>query len=469
LDSRKLWQAVLGELEVTLSSASYITWFNNTGILTHEDGRLVIGVPNGMARERIIRLYDEAVRESLEHCGVQLKSLEYLVSTQQIQASAMDPLSAAGASTAPTPASAKPGRPNRTSIAPGQTQAPLAPPTHPSLAAGYTFDSFVVGGSNELAYASARAVAQFPGEKYTCLFLYGGVGLGKTHLAQAIGNDIIRRWPNRQVRYVTSEQFTREFTDSIQTKKTKRFADLYRSLDVLIVDDIQFLGNKEKTQEEFFHTFNTLHQLGKQIILSSDKPPKAIPHLEERLRSRFEWGMVADIQRPDLETRAAIVQQKAASQRIKLPVDLVEYLARHYQQSIRELEGALTQLITYCEYHELDPSLAVMKALLGPSATNPRRRSITARTVIEKTAAYFDLHPDDITGTKRDRDIVVPRQIAMYLMREELGLSYPKIAQNVGGRDHTTAMHSCNKIEKALELDEDLRAELNQVKERISL
>jgi len=465
LDSRKLWQAVLGELEVTLSSASYITWFNNTGILSHDDGRMVIGVPNGVARERIVRLYDKAVRESLEHCGVQLQSLEYLISTQQIQSAAMDPLSAPSIPTA-RPAS-RPAA--RQTVAPGQTQAHLAAPTHPSLAASYTFDSFVVGGSNELAYASARAVAQFPGQKYTCLFLYGGVGLGKTHLAQAIGNDIIRRWPNRQVRYVTSEQFTREFTDSIQTKKTKRFADLYRSLDVLIVDDIQFLGNKEKTQEEFFHTFNTLHQLGKQIILSSDKPPKAIPHLEERLRSRFEWGMVADIQRPDLETRAAIVQQKAANQRIKLPVELVEYLARHYQQSIRELEGALTQLITYCEYHELDPSLAVMKALLGPSAANPRRRNITPQTVIEKTAAYFDLQPGDITGTKRDRDIVVPRQIAMYLMREELGLSYPKIAQNVGGRDHTTAMHSCNKIEKALELDEELRAELNQVKERISL
>jgi chromosomal replication initiator protein len=287
---------------------------------------------------------------------------------------------------------------------------------------------------------------------------------------QAIGNEVLRADPTKRVEYVTSEGFTNEFISSVSRKKNGNFADKYRNVDVLIIDDMQFLAGKEKTQEEFFHTFNDLHQANKQIIISSDKPPKAIGGLEERLRSRFEWGMTADIQKPDLETRSAILQSKASAQGVMLSTEVIDYLARHFQSNIRELEGALTQFMAFCELRGVEPSIAAATGLLGSIADNrPKRRIATPKVIIEKTAAYFDLQPTDITGSKRDKDIVVPRQIAMYLMRQELNLSFPKIASNVGGRDHTTAMHSVSKIEKLLEADENLRNEVKMIKERISL
>ena len=480
MDSRKLWQTVLGELEVTASPANFKTWFKDTGILSQENGRIVIAVPNPMAKGWLERKFNADITSSLNRIGVPFKSIEYKISTQlrqQAPAGTMATNSSAGvkdplvtAITSPVASGLKPVRTDITASPSQQTQAGFAAPVHPQLSPRYTFDNFVVGSSNEMAYATARAVANYPGEKYNPLFIYGGVGLGKTHLMQAIGNEIVRQDPAKRVRYVTSEQLTNEFLNSLQTKKTRRFADLYRNLDVLIVDDIQFLGNKEKTQEEFFHTFNTLHQASKQIIMSSDKAPKAIPHLEDRLRSRFESGMTADIQRPDLETRAAIIQNKALTSGMRLSFELVEYLARHFQNNIREMEGALIQLVAFCELHKTEPSLSIIKGLLGAQAlASSRRKLTTPKSIIEKTASYFDILPDDITGVRRDKDIVVPRQIAMYLMRTELKLSYPKIAAEVGGRDHSTAMHSVTKIERLLEVDDDLRNELSHVKERITV
>jgi chromosomal replication initiator protein len=452
MESRKLWQAVLGELEIKFTKANFNTWFRNTAIIKQEDGHVVIAVPNAFTRDWLEKKFGDAIRESVTRISPNIQQIDYKI---------------AGTSPATSP-----GRDQI--IAPAEAPVTPVAAANPAQAAGkklnqrYTLDSFVVGSSNDLAYAASQAVAANPGHKYNPLFIYGGVGLGKTHLIQAIGNEITAKDPSKNVLYVTSEQFTNEFISNVSGKSTKKFASRYRNLDVLIVDDIQFLGNKEKTQEEFFHTFNTLHQANKQVILSSDKPPRDIPNLEDRLRSRFEWGMVADIQKPDLETRAAIIQRKAESRGINLSPEVVERIARHYQHNIRELEGALTGILAQCELKNREPSEEFVSMLLGASAPAQRRKMPTPRMVLEKTASYFDLNSSDLTGPRRDKDIVVPRQIAMYIMREELRLSFPKIAKNVGGRDHTTAMHSVSKISKMLEFNEELRSEVSQIRERVT-
>lgn len=467
MNSRELWQAVLGEVEVTSSPAVFKTWFKPTSLLSKEDGRIVIAVPSTFIRDGLKKRYHDNIKEIVNRISPGIDQIEYKISTDTRYSNVptQETLVSLGAPTiqsTPTAHATLPG--------PHAAASAYFKNSTPSLNSRYTLDSFVVGPSNDLAFAACQAVAATPGSKYNPLFIYGGVGLGKTHLMQAVGNAILAKDPSKQVAYITSEQFTREFLDSIQAgKKGKQFAEKYRNLDVLIVDDIQFLGNKERTQEEFFHTFNALHQANKQVIMSSDKPPKAIPNLEDRLRSRFEWGMVADIQKPDLETRAAIIQQKAASRGVSLTLEVVEYLARQYQNNIRELEGALTSILGQSELKAKEPSLAFITSLLGSASPATRRKLPSPKAIIEKTSSYFDLQPSDIVGPRRDKEIVVPRQIAMYLMRTELNLSYPKIAQHVGGRDHTTAMHSVQKIEKLLEQNEEIRYEIGQVKERISL
>lgn len=452
MDKRGLWQAVLGELELTISKANFGTWFDRTAILSSDDGNVVIGVPNIITLTRLKHLYHASIKEVLERM-TKVQSIEYKLTPMTAQAAPADLFSAPTADVEPVRASAKP--------------APVAAPSG-SLSSKYTFDSFVVGSSNELAYAACQAVAKSPGTKYNPLFMYGGVGLGKTHLMQAVGNEILRRDPAKRIEYVTSEEFTNQFVNSIRNKKIHAFTNKFRDVDVLIIDDMQFLGTKEKTQEAFFHTFNSLHQANKQIIISSDKPPKAIPSLEERLRSRFESGMIADIQAPDLETRAAILQTKAEAAGVMLPAEVVEYLSRNIKQNIRELEGALTQLMAHCEFLGLAPSVAMVTGILGNIAmAKPKLKPLSAKLVIERTALYYDLAPDDIIGPKRDKEIVLPRQVAMYLMRHEMNLSFPKIAKAVGGRDHTTAMHSVNKVEKLVETDEMLRGEVSSLRERL--
>jgi chromosomal replication initiator protein len=329
----------------------------------------------------------------------------------------------------------------------------------------YTFDNFIVGSGSELAYAACQAVAAQPGTKYNPLFLYGNVGIGKTHLIQAVGNAVLVNNSNARVVYVSTEQFVQEFVDALRFKKNTDFAGFYRGADVLIVDDVQFLAGKEKIQEEFFHTFNALHQANKQIIISSDKPPRDIPTLEERLRSRFVWGMSIDMQAPDFETRCAILQTKAQNQGVDLTVDTTEYLATNVQTNTRELEGALNQLLAFCEMRGLEPSLSIATSLLGASHTRPKH--ISARQVIERTARHFQIPIEDILGPKRDKDIVVPRQVAMYMLRSELHLSFPKIARELGRKDHTTAMHSIEKIEKESRLDADIREAISEIKERL--
>jgi chromosomal replication initiator protein len=479
MNSRELWQAVLGEIEVTLGQAVYKTWFGSTSIITQEEGHIIIAVPNPYVRDNVKGRYHDKISAIIKKLHPAISSIEYKISTNaktlaprdtMLTANPAQPMAELTASApikqlapAPNPlrdVAAQPHRPQSRFTGVGQNR----------INRKYTLDNFVVGPSNDLAFAACQAVASSPGVKYNPLFIYGGVGLGKTHLMQAVGNEILRHDPSKNIAYITSEQFTAEFLHSIrQGNKGRQFADIYRNLDVLIVDDIQFLGSKERTQEEFFHTFNALHQANKQVILSSDKPPKDIPNLEDRLKSRFGWGMVADIQKPDLETRSAIILHKAADRNVDLSMEVVEYLARHYQQNIRELEGVLTSILAQCELKGKEPSMAFISSLIGSVSPTARRRLPSPKLIIDKTAAYFDVQPEDIIGPRRDKDIVLPRQIAMYLMRSELNLSHPKIAHHVGGRDHTTAMHSIKKIERLIETDDDLRTEINQVKERITV
>jgi len=457
MDPKGLWQAVLGELEVTISRANFATWFRNTAIISNEDGHVVIGVPNIMVKNWLEKKFHSDIKATLSKMNSAVHTVEYKVGN--IPAAHI-------ASTAPSMPAKRAEAPASKS---SQASLPIQSAAPNNLNPRYTFESFVVGSSNELAYAACQAVAKSPGTKYNPLYLYGGVGLGKTHLMQAVGNEIIRRDPSKRIEYVTSESFTNAFIGAIQKKKNSAFVDKFRNVDVLIIDDMQFLAGKEATQDEFFHTFNALHQSNKQIIISSDKPPQLLVQLEERLRSRFSWGMTTDIQTPDLETRSAILQAKAAAQGKILPLDVIDYLARHAQQNIRELEGALTQLLAACEVRNLEPNVALATQLLaGQAAARPKFKPLTPKVVIERVAAYFDLQMADIIGAKRDKEIVVPRQIVMYLMRHEMNLSFPKIAQAVGGRDHTTAMHSVSKIEKAIEDDDSLRGDVSAIREQLS-
>jgi chromosomal replication initiator protein len=452
----KLWQAVLGDIEISLSRGNYLTWFKNTQLLKQDSDKLVVGVPNVFIKQQLERKYNDLVTETVRKNGVANPVIEYKIQSIVRRTEAEE-------TALPLPASA----PQQQTVA-----IPAAKPntglTHTyrqGLNERYTFDTFVVGSGNELAYAACQAIAANPGTKYNPLFLYGGSGIGKTHLIQAVGNAVLASKPDARVIYVSTEQFVQEFVDALRYKKNTDFADHYRGADVLIVDDVQFLAGKEKIQEEFFHTFNALHQANKQIIISSDKPPREIPTLEERLRSRFVWGMSIDMQNPDFETRCAILQIKAETHHVELPNDVVDYLATNVQTNIRELEGALNQLLAFCEMRALEPNLAIVSGLLGSAQTRPKH--LSARQIIERCARHYQVSVEDIVGPKRDKDIVVPRQIAMYMLRSELHLSFPKIARELGRKDHTTAIHSVEKIEKESRLDADMRSALAEIKERL--
>ncbi len=331
----------------------------------------------------------------------------------------------------------------------------------------YVFEDFIVGSSNRLAHAASMAVAEQPAEIYNPLFLYGGVGLGKTHLLHAIGNRAMQNNKNMRVLYVSSERFTNEMINAIGDRRTEEFRARYRTIDVLLIDDIQFIAGKESTQEEFFHTFNSLHQSGKQIVISSDRPPKAILTLEDRLRSRFEGGLIADVQSPDLETRTAILRAKGQQQQVPVPLDVIDFLAHKVQSNIRELEGALTRIIAYASLNNAKLTVQLAAEALNDLSANSRRRSITAPRVIESVATYYNLDPSDLRGKVRSREVVVPRQIAMYIIREETEASLAEIGDAFGGRDHTTVMHSCEKIEQAIENDTTLRQDVLSLRQTL--
>jgi chromosomal replication initiator protein len=449
-----LWQSVLGEIELTVSHATFTTWFKNTELLDQSDAGVVISVPNIFAKKQFEVKFNDQIRGVLLKNGINPKQISYTINTTgkhtRLNRETTVDASIAESIDEILPLTAKPK----------VTTASVG-----NLNPRYTFDSFIVGSSNDLAYTASRAVATNPGVKYNPLYLYGGVGLGKTHLMQAIGNELIKNDPKIRVLYISSETFVSEFLDHIRFKK-KGFSEKYRNVDVLIVDDMQFIAGKEKTQEEFFHTFNHLHQNNKQIIISSDKPPKSIPTLTERLRSRFEMGMAIDIQMPDFETRCAILNIKASQSGVTLNQETVEYLATNIKTNIRELEGALNQLLAYAEMRGIEPDISTAEGLLG-NIRHSRPQHITSKQIIDRTAKHFQIELSEICGSKRDKYIVVPRQIAMYLLRSELHLSFPKIANELGRKDHTTAIHSIEKIEKAIKLDFLIREQVASIREKL--
>jgi chromosomal replication initiator protein len=445
MNNEQLWQAILGEIELSLSRANFTTWFKNTFISSIENNRVIICVPNTFTKAWLEKKYHKEIANAFKNVGsVEIKEIIYKVETKK-ELSSDDFIKKVKTENI---IDAKPKIVNRF-----------------GLNNRYVFDNFIVGKNNELAHAACQAVAANPGHAYNPLFIYGGVGLGKTHLLQAIGHELSKK--TDKVLYVSSEKFTNDYVHAIRNGQAKDFKDRYRSIDLLLIDDIQFMGGKDGTQEEFFHTFNELHQTNKQIVISSDRPPKAIPALEKRLLSRFEWGMIADVSSPDLETRIAILETKCREKNYKLDREILAYIANNITNNIRELEGALNRLIAYYEFNNSLPSIESTKSILAGIISNFQSKSTTAKTIIEAAAKFFDINIKDLIGQSRKKELVVPRQIVMYLMRKEINASYPSIGQELGGRDHTTAMHAYNKIDRECQEDEKIKQHIDSIKQAI--
>ncbi len=466
----QLWDATLGELELELSKANFTTWFEDTFILQQNGRQLTVGVPNAFTKTWLENKYHDSIVKALRRIsddGVRLVSYE-VSAHKDGAARAEQPKEAVAA----TPEVISPIIKQRKSSVGGKTTAAQAA-TDRQIAnqAGFnpeaTFGNFVVGKKNELAHAACLAVTERPGEVYNPLFIYGGVGLGKTHLMQAVGHSVRQKDAKKKILYVTCETFTNEFIKLVGEGRADEFKDKYRTVDILMVDDIQFLAGKEGTQEAFFHTFNHLHQRNKQIILTSDRPPRAIPTLENRLVSRFEGGMIVDVSLPDLETRIAIVELKSKQKAFPISSDIAQFIASNVQNSVRELEGALNRVIGYHQLNNEKPTLESVKSLLASFTQAPKRGAVTTKKILTTVSQFYEIDQKDITGSSRKKELVVPRQIAMYLMREEVHASYPNIGQELGGRDHTTAMHACQKIKRLVDEDERISNEINMIKQRL--
>jgi len=458
MNREKLWQSTLGELELIISKVHFTTWFRNTFIIEWSDGKVIIAVPNNFTKAWLENKYHKSIIQVLQNItDNQIKQVEY-----QVEASKkLDAIH-----------QSKEEEENKEVSVDAQEVKEEPSPVGQCPQAGglnprYLFSSFVVGKGSELAYAASVRVSKEPGTKYNPLFLYGGVGLGKTHIMQAVGSELLHNNPSFKCLYITSEQFTNEFVASLQAGSIESFKQKYRGVDLLLVDDIQFIGGKEQTQEQFFHVFNTLRDAHKQIILTSDRPPKAIPALEERLISRFEWGMIVDIASPDLETRMAILQSKSNEREINLEDEVLRFIAINVQSNVRELEGALNKLLAYAELNDSEPDITTAKEVISSITMSQKRGGITIRELIKVVATYFDISLEDLSGQSRRKELVGPRQITMYLMREELESSYPTIGQELGGRDHTTAMHAYAKIKRDFDSDEKVRQDIHAIRQRL--
>lgn len=451
MDKERLWQAVLGEIEVGMSPANFQTWFKNTGLDSYNEdtGVAVVHVPNDFTRNWLEKRYQKEIHKCLaKHLG-KLAVVQYVVGVRRTEL----------APAVETPMVEEP-----------RLEEVVSVPEHgesPALNPRLTFSSFVVGENSRLCHAAAESVASSPATAYNPLFIYGDSGLGKTHLLQAIGNEILARNPRAKVTYVTSERFTNEMVDAIRQKETKEFKDKYRKVDCLLIDDVQFLSAKEQTQEEFFHTFNALHSAGKQIVLTSDRPPKAIPALEDRLRSRFEWGMIADISVPSFETRLAILQSKLASTNRQVGEDVLEYIAKTVKNNVRELEGALNRICAYGDLNATSPTLEDAKSLLGGVLVAPGRKVVKPSEIIRSVSSYYDIKKEDLSGRSRTREIVIPRQVLIYLLREEVDMPYKQIGAELGGRDHSTIMHDYNKMREMVLVNESLEVDIREIKNKL--
>ncbi|MBA3046943.1 chromosomal replication initiator protein DnaA [Patescibacteria group bacterium] len=447
MNNEQLWQAILGEIELSLSKANFTTWFKSTFISSNEDNKVVVCVPNTFTKAWLENKYHKEIASAFQNItGEKIKEIFYKVEVRKT--GAIEDLL------------------NKIKIKKNNgIDSKPAPLNRFGLNSRYTFDCFVVGKGNELAHAACQAVAANPGHAYNPLFIYGGVGLGKTHLLQGIGNELSKR--TDKILYVTCEKFTNDYIQSVRSGRAKEFKDLYRNVDLLMVDDVHFMAGKDGTQEEFFHTFNELHQTNKQIVISSDRPPNAMPAIEKRLLSRFNWGMVADVIQPDVETRMAILKSKCKEKNYNLEDKILEYVADNVQSNIRELEGALNRLIAYHEFNNSRPTIETTKNLLNSIISNYQTKTTSPKTIIDAVSRFYDINLKDLTGKSRKKELVVPRQIIMYLMREEIKSSYPAIGQELGGRDHTTAMHACNKISKSIEQDDKIKQEIGSIRQII--
>ena len=443
---QQLWQQVLDRLQSQLSPPAFETWIATATLQEMTENYLVIQAANPFVLNHLQKNYRERIAATVEEI------LGYPVEIQLTTAQGKNLPLVGGGDAAWS--SSRPGPPTEDRLK----------PTH--LNAKYTFSRFVVGPTNRMAHAASLAVAESPGREFNPLFLCGGVGLGKTHLMQGIAHYRLEMYPDSKVFYVSTEQFTNDLIAAIRQDIMESFREHYRSADLLLVDDIQFIEGKEYTQEEFFHTFNTLHEAGKQVVLASDRPPKRIPSLQDRLISRFSMGLIADIQVPDLETRMAILQKKAEYENVRLPREAIQYLATHYTSNIRELEGALIRAIAYTSISGVPMTVANIAPVLNPPVA---RVAASPDTIVKTVAEAFDLSVEDLKGSSRRREISIARQIGMYLMRQHTDLSLPRIGEEFGGKDHTTVLYSCEKIARLQQKDWDLSQTLSQLSDRINL
>jgi chromosomal replication initiator protein len=441
MNAIQAWQATLGQLQMEMSKASYDTWVRSTELVNHEQDIFTVGVQNAYARDWLESRLSSTVTRLLSGMMAKPQSVQFVVYQKEADSFEGD-ISLSEEEDKPAEAEKR---------------------SNGTINNRYTFDNFVVGASNRLAHAACMAVAENPARAYNPLFLYGGVGLGKTHLLHAIGSSSHEQ--GLQVLYVSSEEFTNDLINSIRSHTTDKFRDRYRTIDVLLIDDIQFIAGKESTQEEFFHTFNTLHGQNKQLVISSDRPPKAMVTLEERLRSRFEWGLIVDIQPPDLETRIAILRSKAERAQRQVPNDILETIARQIQSNIRELEGALTRVLAFSDLSGVPLSPQLVTSALADLL--PQRSTLEPSYVIAAVANVFGVTMEQMLGRDRSRDIALPRQVAMYLLREEANVSLPQIGFVLGGRDHTTVMYACEKVADLIERDDRLRRQIIQIREAL--
>ena len=444
MDDKQLWTKVLTEVELSISKPNFNTWFKDTFILKKDGGTVHIGVPNAFAREWLSTKYHTFLLKNLRSLAEDIRGIEYVVSKSNPHKHKKDEESVHESVT---------------------TTLPLEEHyvnKEDNLNPRYTFDSFVIGPFNELAHAAAQAVIERPGIVYNPLFIYGNTGHGKTHLIQAIGNQIKKLYDKKNVYYVTSEKFTLDYINSVQVGKANNFKEKYRKYDVLIMDDIQFFTGKEKSQEELFHLFNYLYDNNKQIIFSSDKHPNYINNLEDRLKSRFGAGMIVDIPSPDVESRMAILKNKARNNGIILQDDILQYLASNITTNIRELEGVLNTLACQADLKKRDLTINEIKYLIKDTAQRPKLKS--PQEVVKIISDYYNITENVIYEKTRRKEVIKPRQIIMYILREDFNISYPSIGQKLGGRDHTTVIHSCEKIKTELDRNDVLAQEINQIR-----
>lgn len=446
--AQKQWQAALGELQLQMTQATFDTWLRGSRVIECEGTRFVVYVRHAYAVDWLENRLLSIVERTLQRHAGPGAEVSFTARAPECEENLVLVPEIVEEELNPTPAQPLPSN-----------GAPAV-----SLNSRYRFDTFVVGASNRLAHAACLAVAENPAHAYNPLFVYGGVGLGKTHLLHALGHEVQRR--GLSILYVSSEWFTNDLINAIRAQKTEEFRAKYRSADVLLVDDIQFIAGKERTQEEFFHTFNTLHGSGKQIVISCDRPPKALVALEDRLKSRFGWGLIADVQPPDFETRSAILRAKAQEGAISISDDVLAYIARKVPSNIRELEGALNRIVAHS--HLMGVPLSLDSAQEALEGILDRMADVSPQQIISTVAQHYQLSEEDLMGPSRRRVVSLPRQLCMYLIREEIGTSLPQIGELLGGRDHTTILHGCEKIGSQIELDEQLRSDWLAIKGRLS-